>query len=70
MLTRSGFSSTDQGEGSGCRKGEAINDLLQRLGIDDDEIDDLIFESEETVPKKGISGWLWLGFTQQINSVR
>lgn len=59
MGSRSQSSSMEQGEGSGSKKGEAIDDLLQRLGIDDDEIDDLIFEDKETAPKAGIK-WLAL----------
>jgi hypothetical protein len=36
-----------------------LDDLLQRLGIDDDEIDDLIFEEEDIAPKQGIK-WMAL----------
>jgi hypothetical protein len=36
------------------RKDEQLDDLLQRLGIDDDEIDDLVFEDEVDAPLGGI----------------
>jgi hypothetical protein len=45
--------------GSGTKKVEAIDDLLQRLEIIDDEIDDLVFEKEESAPKEGIK-WMAL----------
>jgi SOS response regulatory protein OraA/RecX len=35
---------TNQGSGSGSKKVEALDDMLHRLGIEDDEIDDLILE--------------------------
>jgi hypothetical protein len=66
MGSRSKTSATDHGEGSGSKKGEAIDDLLQRLGIEDDEIDDLIFEDEETAPKEGIK-WLALARVHTTN---
>ena len=47
-------SSSNQGGGSGKKKEEAIGDLLQRLGLEEDECDDLIFEDEESAPKQGI----------------
>jgi hypothetical protein len=47
------------GSGSGSKKPKAIDDLLQRLGIEDDEIDDLVFEEEESVPKEGVK-WMAL----------
>jgi hypothetical protein len=28
--------------------------MLQRLGIDEDELDDLVFEDEEEAPKEGL----------------
>jgi hypothetical protein len=42
-------SSTAGPSGSGPKKSETIDALLQRLGIEDDEIDDLVFEEEESV---------------------
>jgi hypothetical protein len=66
MGSRSESSATGHGEGSGSKKGEAIDDLLQRLGIEDDEIDDLIFEEEETAPKEGIK-WLALARVHTAN---
>jgi hypothetical protein len=44
MATNSAPKSFDQSEGSGLKKQEALDDMLWRLGIDKDEIDDLIFE--------------------------
>jgi hypothetical protein len=46
--------STNNAVGSRAEKREALDDLLQRLGIDEDEIDDLVFEDEEEVPKEGM----------------
>jgi hypothetical protein len=53
------MSSTDQPSGSGSKKVEAIDDLLLRLGIEDNEIDDPIFEEEESALKQGIK-WMAL----------
>jgi hypothetical protein len=47
-------SSTSQAGGSGSKKAEAIDDLLQRLGIEEDEFDDLVFEEQESAPKEGM----------------
>ena len=44
-------SSTGPAVGSGSKKQEAINDLFTRLGIDDEEFEDLVFEEEESAPK-------------------
>jgi hypothetical protein len=52
-------STTNQASGSGGEKAEGLDDLLNRLGIEEDEIDDLIFEEEETPPKEGIK-WMAL----------
>jgi hypothetical protein len=49
-------SSSHQAEGSGSKKDEALNDMLKRLGIDEDEIDDLVFE-ETNLPTEGIK-WM------------
>jgi hypothetical protein len=34
--------STNQASGSGSKREEAIGDRLKRLGIEDDELDDLV----------------------------
>jgi hypothetical protein len=52
-------SSTAGPSGSGSKKSETIDDQLQCLGIEDDEIDDLVFEEEESVPKEGVK-WMAL----------
>jgi hypothetical protein len=57
--------STNKPSGSGSKKTTGLDDLLQRLGIDDDEIDDLIFE-EETAPKQGIK-WMALARVHTSN---
>jgi hypothetical protein len=33
--------------------------MLQRLGFDEDELDDMVFEEEQDVPKEGVK-WLAL----------
>jgi hypothetical protein len=45
--------SLNQAEGSRSKKDEAIGDLLERLGREEDELNDLVFE-EESAPKKGM----------------
>jgi hypothetical protein len=40
--------------------------MLQRLGIDEDEIDDLVFEEEESAPKEGIK-WMALARVHTTN---
>jgi hypothetical protein len=40
-------------------KDEGINELLERLGFDEDEVDDLIFEEENDEPLEGIK-WVAL----------
>jgi hypothetical protein len=47
-------STSDNLSGSGSKRTEGIDGMLQRLGIDDNEIDDLIFEEEEAAPKQGM----------------
>jgi hypothetical protein len=49
----------DKPSGSGTKKAEGIDDMLQRLGIDVDEIDDFVFEEEEPAPKECIK-WMAL----------
>jgi hypothetical protein len=52
--------SSTQAGGSGNKKSDAIGDLMQRLGIEEDELDDLVFEEEEeSAPKQGIK-WMAL----------
>jgi hypothetical protein len=53
-------------EGSGSKKEEQLGDLLQRLGIDEDEIDDLVFEEEADAPKDGIK-WMALVKVHSMN---
>ena len=55
--TSSGSSNHDGGPGS--KKAESLDDLLQRLGIEEEELDDLVFEEETEAPKEGIK-WLAL----------
>jgi hypothetical protein len=58
-IVASPATSTNQASGSGSKKPEAIGDMLQRLGIEEDEFDDLVFEEEESAPKLGIK-WMAL----------
>jgi hypothetical protein len=44
---------------------ETLDDLLQRLGIDEDEIDDLVFK-ETDLPKEGIK-WMALAHVHTTN---
>jgi ribosome assembly protein YihI (activator of Der GTPase) len=44
-------SSANSASGSGSKREERIGDLMLRLGIEDDEFDDVVFEEEETAPK-------------------
>jgi hypothetical protein len=46
--------SLNQAEGSRSKKDEAIGDLLERLGREEDELNDLVFEEEESAPKQGM----------------
>jgi hypothetical protein len=48
------------------KKQEGLDDMLLRLGIDKDEIDDLIFEDKEEAPKEGIK-WLALARVHTTN---
>jgi hypothetical protein len=67
MSTTSQESSANQSaSGSGTKKGEAIDDMLKRLGIEDDEIDDLVFEDEVDVPKTGMK-WTALARVHTTN---
>jgi hypothetical protein len=53
-------------EGSGSKKEERLDDLLQRLGIDEEEINDLVFEEEADAPKEGIK-WMALVKVHSMN---
>jgi hypothetical protein len=52
--------------GSGGKKDESLDDMLQRLGFDDGEIDGLVFEEEKEVPKEGMK-WLALARVHTSN---
>jgi hypothetical protein len=52
-------SSMNDPSGSGPKISEPIDELLHRLGIKDDEIDDLVFEEEESAPEEGVK-WMAL----------
>ena len=49
---------SQSGPSRGC-KGETLDDMIQRLGIEEEELDDLVFEEEIDVPKEGIK-WMAL----------
>jgi hypothetical protein len=51
--------SSNQGTAPGTKRDEPIGDLLQRLDLDEEEINDLVFEEEETAPKQGLK-WMAL----------
>ncbi|KAK1629311.1 hypothetical protein QYE76_003626 [Lolium multiflorum] len=59
--------SSTQASGSGSKKEEAIGEMLNRLGIEDDELDDLVFEEEESAPKQGIK-WMALAKVHTANN--
>jgi hypothetical protein len=59
--------SSNQASGSGSKKEEAIGDMLNRLGIEDDELDDLVFEEEESAPKQGMK-WMALARVYTANN--
>jgi hypothetical protein len=52
--------------GSGIKKDESLDDMLQRLWFDEGEIDDLVFEEEKEVPKEGMK-WLTLARVHTSN---
>lgn len=54
------------GESSGSKKEDRIDNLLQWLGIDEEEIDDLVFEEEADAPKEGIK-WMALVKVHYMN---
>jgi hypothetical protein len=55
----SGSSSSNKASGSGLKEKEKISDMLQRLGIEEDEYDDLVLEDEEEAPIQGLK-WMAL----------
>jgi hypothetical protein len=59
-------SSTNHASGSGGKKSETLDDMLLRLGIEEDEYDDLVLEEEEEVPKLGIK-WMALAKVHTTN---
>uniref|UniRef100_A0ACD6A4J7 Uncharacterized protein n=1 Tax=Avena sativa TaxID=4498 RepID=A0ACD6A4J7_AVESA len=66
-MASSRFATGNQTRGSGSRKDESVNNMLLRLGIDDDEIDDLAFEEQEDAPKEGIK-WMALARVHTIKN--
>jgi hypothetical protein len=44
--------SSNQASGSGSKQSETIDAMLLRLGIEEDELDDLVFEEEESISKE------------------
>jgi hypothetical protein len=70
-LLKKGFapdsgSSNQAGSSGGTNKTEALDDLLQRLGIEEDGSDDLVFEDETDVPKEAIK-WMALARVHTTN---
>ena len=65
-MASSGGSSSNREGGSGSKKDEALDDLLKHLGIEEDEIDDLVFEDEETAPKEAMK-WMALARVHTLN---
>jgi hypothetical protein len=59
--------SSNQASESGSKKEEAIGDMLISLGIEDDKLDDLVFEDEESAPKQGIK-WMALAKVHTANN--
>jgi hypothetical protein len=57
----------DSTSGSRSKKQGNLDDMLMRLGIDEDEIDDLVFEDEEDVLKQGMK-WMALARVHTANS--
>jgi hypothetical protein len=54
MMESPQASSAGKGNGPGSKKTPGIDDMLLRLGIEEDEIDDLVFEDEVDAPKEGM----------------
>jgi hypothetical protein len=64
--TTSSAGSGNIASGLGCKNDESLDDMLQHLGFDDGEIDDLVFEEEHEVPKEGVK-WLALARVHTSN---
>jgi hypothetical protein len=64
-MSKQSSGSSNQASGSGTKKPENLNDMLNRLGIEEDEIDDLVFE-ETDIPKEGIK-WMALAKVHTTN---
>jgi hypothetical protein len=62
----SGSSSSNKPSGSGLKEKEKISDMLQRLGIEEDEYDDLVLEDEEEAPIQGLK-WMALARVHTSN---
>uniref|UniRef100_A0ACD5ZER8 Uncharacterized protein n=1 Tax=Avena sativa TaxID=4498 RepID=A0ACD5ZER8_AVESA len=58
--------SSNRPGGSGGKKAEAIDDMLNCLGIEEEEFDDLVFEDEECALKEGIK-WMALARVHTSN---
>jgi hypothetical protein len=59
MSTQSESSGVGGSSDQGRKKRESLEEMLLRLGIEEDAADDLVFEEEETAPKEGIK-WMAL----------
>jgi hypothetical protein len=62
----SGSSSSNKPSGSESKEKEKISDMLQRLGIEEDEYDDLVLEDEEEAPIQGLK-WMALARVHTSN---
>jgi hypothetical protein len=67
-MSSSQASATLPAGGPRSKQQSNLDDLLMRLRIDEDEIDDLVFEDEEDVPKQGMK-WTALARVHTANSV-
>jgi hypothetical protein len=65
-MDKSDSSSSSKPGGSGGKKTENIDAMLQRLGIEDDEFDDLVYEEEQDAPKQGLK-WMALARVHTTN---
>ena len=52
--------------GSGVEGEQSIDDLLQRLGIEEDQLDDFVLDDEPAVPLEGMK-WLALARVHTSN---
>jgi hypothetical protein len=58
--------SSNGASGSGTQNPNTIDDMLHRLGIDEDECDDLVFEDQDEIPKEGLK-WMTLAKVHTSN---